>query len=249
MNKVEAYIEQLNNMKDWDGFLLSESGLPGPRSNLELIQAVAQTGSEDTFLRYLTYNKDMAPTNSKEEFLAACGTVGLGKLIVDGKKEYLSTLRNQSSDSRWRIRESVAMALQIYGESNMDELINSMAEWSLGSCLEKRAVAAALCEPKLLSDKEQVVKVLKLLHNITEAISEIKDRKDEGFVALKKGMGYCWSVAIVAAPEAGKKLFEVWINSNDKDIRWIVKENLKKNRLLKMDESWVIECRKVHDFK
>jgi hypothetical protein len=249
MNKVEAYIEQLNSMNDWDEFLLSESGLPGPRSNLELIQAVAQTGSEDTFLRYLTYKKDMAPTNSKEEFLAACGTVGLGKLIVDGEKGYLSTLRNLASDSRWRIRESVAMALQIYGESNMDELINSMAEWSLGSCLEKRAVAAALCEPKLLLNKEQAVKVLKILHNITEAISEIKDRKDEGFVVLKKGMGYCWSVAIVAAPEVGRKLFEQWINNEDKDIRWILKENLKKNRLTKMDESWVIECRKIFELK
>lgn len=249
MKKIEAYIQTINGMNDWDAFLLSESGLPGPRANLELIEAVAQIGSEDTFLRYLTYKQDLAPTNSKEEFLAACGTVGLGRLIKEGKKEYLDTLRILSSDSRWRIRESVAMALQLYGVSNMDELINMMTVWSLGNCFEKRAVAAALCEPKLLSDKEQAAQVLKILNNITEAISGIKDRKEEGFISLKKGMGYCWSVAIVGAPEVGKKLFEHWINNVDKDIRWIVKENLKKNRLIKMDESWVIECRKVVEFK
>jgi hypothetical protein len=249
MKKCEAYIEKLNNMDDWDEFLLSESGLPGPRANLELIEAVAQIGSEDTFLRYLTFKQDLATTNSKEEFLAACGTVGLGKLIKNGKKEYLSTLRILSSDSRWRIRESVAMALQMYGVSNMDELIHIMAEWSLGNCLEKRAVAAALCEPKLLCNQEQVVQVLKILDNITEAICGIEDRKDEGFIALKKGMGYCWSVAIVAAPEVGKNLFEKWINNGDKDIIWIVKENLKKNRLIKMDESWVMECRRILELK
>ena len=249
MKKIEAYIEQLNSMNDWEAFLLSESGLPGPRANLELIEAVAQIGSEDTFLRYLAYKQDVAPTNSKEEFLAACGTVGLGRLIKDGKKEYLDTLRTLSSDSRWRIRESVAMALQLYGVSNMDELIHIMTEWSLGNCLEKRAAAAALCEPKLLSNQEQAVQVLKILNNITEAISGIEDRKEEGFVALRKGMGYCWSVAIVAAPEVGKKLFEQWINNGDKDIRWILRENLKKNRLIKMDESWVIECRRINELK
>jgi hypothetical protein len=244
MKKVEAYIEQLKNLGNWDEFLLAESGLPGPRGNLELIAAVAQIGSEDVYLRYLTYDSNKAPTNSKEEFLAACGTVGLGRLVKEGKTGYLQILRKLASDSRWRTRESVAMALQIYGEGNMDELINIMKEWSQGNCLEQRAAAAALCEPKLLSNKGQAEQVLNILNNITETIRYIKDRKDEDFVTLRKGMAYCWSVAIVAAPELGKRLFEHWIHSEDKDIKWIVKENLKKNRLIKMDEAWVIECKK-----
>jgi hypothetical protein len=244
MKKVEAYIEQLKNLENWDELLLAESGLPGPRANLELIVAVAQIGSEDVYLRYLTYDSNKAPTNSKEEFLAACGTVGLGRLVKEGKTGYLQTLRKLASDSRWRTRESVAMALQIYGEGNMDELINIMKEWSQGNCLEQRAAAAALCEPKLLSNKGQAEQVLNILNNITETIRYIKDRKEEDFMTLRKGMAYCWSVAIVAAPELGKRLFEHWIHSEDKDIKWIVKENLKKNRLIKMDEAWVIECKK-----
>lgn len=244
MRKVEAYIEQLKDLDSWDGFLMQESGLPGPRSNLELIEAAAKVGSEDTFLRYITYSSDKAPTNSKEEFLAACGTVGLGSLVVKGKKEYLDTLRILACDSRWRIRECVAMALQLYGENNMDELINLMRKWSEGNCLEKRAAAATLCEPKLLCDKEQAVLVLEILNKITEAIMNMDNRKSEDFTVLKKGMAYCWSVAIVAAPEEGKNIFERWVDATDKDIKWIVKENLKKNRLIKMDETWVMECRK-----
>jgi hypothetical protein len=242
MKKTDEYIEKLNNMKDWDAFLLSESGLPGPRANLELIDAVARVGNEDTFLRYLTYNSDKAPTNTKEEFLAACGTVGLGRLVKDGKKEYLNILRVLASDLRWRIRESVAIALQLYGESNMDELLDTMTEWVKGNNTEKRAAAAALCEPKLLHNKDQAVRVLKILNSITESIKDIKERKDEDFIVLKKGMAYCWSVAIAAAPEEGKRLFEHWLNNEDKDIKWIVKENMKKNRLLKMDKNWVADC-------
>jgi hypothetical protein len=35
---------------------------------------------------------------------------------------------------------------------------------------------------------------------------------------------------------------ERWLESENQDIRWVMKENLKKNRLVKMDEAWVKEC-------
>ena len=44
---------------------------------------------------------------------------------------------------------------------------------------------------------------------------------------------------MVAAPEEGKVFFEKWMESKDKDIIWLLKENLKKNRLQKMDAVWV----------
>ena len=59
---------------------------------------------------------------------------------------------------------------------------------------------------------------------------------------MKKGLAYCWSVAVVAAPDEGKKTFEKWILCSDKDINWIVRENLKKERLRRMDNRWVEYC-------
>lgn len=56
---------------------------------------------------------------------------------------------------------------------------------------------------------------------------------------LCKGMGYCWSVAVTAHPEKGKKMMEKWLSSNDKDMVWIMRSNLKKNRLVRMDDEWV----------
>jgi len=46
-------------------------------------------------------------------------------------------------------------------------------------------------------------------------------------------------VAVATNPEGGRKLFEKWIRTKDKDIAWVMKQNLKKNRLLKMDSVWV----------
>jgi hypothetical protein len=55
-------------------------------------------------------------------------------------------------------------------------------------------------------------------------------------------MGYCWSVAVSALPERGKPMLEKWLNSENKDVRWIMRENLKKNRLARMDANWVKAC-------
>ena len=52
-------------------------------------------------------------------------------------------------------------------------------------------------------------------------------------------MGYCWSVAVVALPEEGKKKMERWFSSDDKDVLWIMKQNLRKKRLTRMDADWV----------
>lgn len=238
MNKVQAYIAKLKSIENRKAYLMLESGLPGPRGNIELARAVAEVGNEEEFLHLLSFTPEKAPVNTQQEFLAFCGTLGLGKLIEEGKKEYLKKLRSLASDPRWRIREAVAMALQIYGESDMEELIKQMEEWAEGNNYEKRAAAAALCEPKLLKQKEHVTKVLQILNNITDSIEKIKDRKNEGFIALKKGMAYCWSVAIVGYPDEGKKIIEKWTSSTDKDINWIIKENLKKERLKRMDQKW-----------
>lgn len=59
---------------------------------------------------------------------------------------------------------------------------------------------------------------------------------------LRKGLAYCWSVAVASCPQEGKQRFEYWLDSPDKDVRWIVRENLKKKRLWRMDADWVTRC-------
>ena len=239
MTKSEQYRQKLRTLDHWDDYLLKESGLPGPRGNLELAQAVADEGNQELFERYLAYDADQAPTNSPYEFLAFCGIVGMGRLLAEGKRGALKTLKLFASDRRWRAREGVAMALQRLGEVDMDLLIQEMEKWSAGTFLEQRAAVAALCEPKLLKQAKHAKAVLHILDNITESLKEAEERKSEDFLTLRKGLAYCWSVAVAALPAEGKKMMEKWLKETDKDIRWIMKENLKKNRLVKADADWV----------
>jgi hypothetical protein len=171
---------------------------------------------------------------------------GDGRPDVARENLPLPVLRTLASDPRWRIREGVAMALQRWGDADMDALLAAMTEWAAGNPLEQRAAAAALCEPRLLRRPEHAAAVLKILDGITARLARPLGfsetlRVSDARRTLRQGLGYCWSVAVAALPETGKPLMERWLVSPDPDIRWIMRENLKKNRLVRMDAAWV-EC-------
>jgi hypothetical protein len=235
MTKVEEYRRTLQSLQDWVPFLMRNSGLPGPRGNLELAYAVAEEGDEKHFNHFQTYH---AEENTPEVFVVFCGIVGLGKLAAH-QPDLFNRLREYASDPRWRIREAVATGLQLAGDQDMDRLLLEMKRWAEGNWYEKRAAAAALAEPRLLKNPKHAKQVLQVLDKLTKSMEANENSRDDAFQVLRKAMGYCWSVAVVALPDFGKPLMEKWLNSPDKDIRWVMKENLKKNRLVKIDQDWV----------
>jgi hypothetical protein len=239
MSKVDDYRAYLRSHEDWVEYLQQESGLPGPRGNLELAAAVAEEGNASFFQECIGYDRPELSGNTPSDYLIFCGVAGYGKLLSKGDLTALPILRHYASDGRWRLREGVAIGLQYLGAQDMPALIAEMVEWSKGNPYEQRAAAAALCEPKLLVREDEVVRVLQILDAITAAIPQISDRRRDDFVALRKGLGYCWSVAVAAAPNVGKAMMEHWLKSSDPDIHWIMRENLTKNRLTRMDAAWV----------
>jgi hypothetical protein len=239
MGKIEVYRERLRGLDSWDAFLLAESGLPGPRGNLELVAAAADEGDTPRFLALLEHTAERAPTGTAAEFLAVCGAVGLGESIARGDDTLWSRLRALAGDARWRVREGVAMALQRVGDRDMPELLRRIDAWVEGTLLERRAVVAGLCEPRLLRELDAAEAVLALLDRITGSLADERERRSEPVRVLRQALGYGWSVAIVAAPERGKRRLERLARSADPDVRWIVRENLKKNRLRKLDGAWV----------
>ncbi|HET7768741.1 MAG TPA: hypothetical protein VFN74_08180 [Chloroflexota bacterium] len=244
--KADTYRAVLRRLPppEWDAYLLAESDLPGPRANLELLQVAADEGGEEGFRRWLALDATQTPPETAREFLPACGAVGLGRLAAEGRRDVLADLRRHAGDSRWRVREGVAMGLQRLGAANMRALIVEMRRWSRGSWLERRAAVAALCEPGLLRQAAHARAVLNVLDSITESIQAAPpaSRRDSAFRVLRQALGYGWSVAVVALPQDGREQFERWLGSADADVRWIVRENLKKARLTRLDPAWVARC-------
>jgi len=240
MSKTDDYRQTLKKLDDWIPFLRKNSGLPGPRGNLELAHAVAELGSKKQFKQFLSFQ---AEENTPEVFLVFCGVMGLGKLAAKEPKLF-DQLREYASDPRWRIREAVATGLQLVGDQDMALLLKEMQKWRKGNLYEKRSAAAALAEPRLLKQPKHAKKVLQALDEITRSMESTGEPKEEPFKVLRQAMGYCWSVAVAALPETGKPMMEKWLDSQNKDIDWMMRENLKKNRLIKMDADWVKACTK-----
>jgi hypothetical protein len=227
--RVEAYRAELRKQSDWDAYLTAHSGLPGPRGNLELLEAVGDEAKAGELWRL---------ARSADEYLAACGAAGLGRLAQSDSK-VLPRLRELASDPRWRVREGVAMALQRLGRQSMPRLLHEMDRWADGEPYVQRAAAAGLCEPVLLKDAAEVDEVLAILDRITESVASSPDRKGDAFRVLRQALGYCWSVAAAAGPTAALPVLDRWLKSDDPDVVWIMRTNLTKSRMSKMGIEWV----------
>lgn len=224
-----AFLESLPQ-GEWTSYLDAESGLPGPRGNLELAAAFADVAEPRLVRSY---------AGSPDEYLAMCGAIGLGRLLVEGDSDAAAALRLLAEDDRWRVREGVAMALQRLGDADMPALWALAEQWVDGGPLVQRAVAAGICEPRLLRAPDDAARAVQALDRMTAAVEGAGPgaRRSEQFRVLRQGLGYCWSVAVAAAPARGFEHLGKWARSQDKDVRWIVRENLRKARLAKADPS------------
>ena len=219
--------------------LLAESGLPGPRGNLALLYEFAASCSPKEAEACLKYIK--ADTgNSPEEFVGMCGVLGWAVANRADLDAVFAHLTRYASHASWRIREAVAMAIQEVGVEDLAPVLTRLAAFAKGNPLEMRAVVAGLCEPKLLTEERTNIEILGVLGRITDSLRHGRKLSDDE-LSLRKALGYGWSVVVWKTPGPGKQAFEALLRDENKNLRWIARENLKKDRLRKMDAAWVEE--------
>ncbi|MHB9090829.1 MAG: hypothetical protein ACYC7H_05370, partial [Chloroflexota bacterium] len=232
-----------------DDYLMANSRLPGPRGNLELIYALGALLAErarseggaiwDLLGRWAETPVKSAPANSPREFLPAAAAYAHGvtaAALPERWQAALTRLRQQACDQRWRTREMVAQGLQAMARANLDELWYYLFDLAdVGDPLEMRAAAATVAEPDLLTTVEAARSALALHAEILAKVAEwpAGDRRSESFRALRQGLGYTLSVVVAAAPREGFAYLAATAQVPDADIRWILRENLGKARLVK----------------
>src|SRR5690348_11264457 len=142
--RAEAYRAELHSLQDWEPYLKKHSGLPGPRGNLELLAAVVEEGDSDRLWHF---------SASSDEFVAACGAAGLGRIALLEPEPAMRRLHELASDPRWRVREGVAIGLQRFGREKMRELLAVMRRWARDgatfSAQSLRACASPPCSNRI----------------------------------------------------------------------------------------------------
>ncbi len=225
--------------------------LPGPRANLGLVGELSDELASKTtrharqvqeVLRSLTRDALTVESNSPAEFVALCGVVAMGACAAAHlvwASDVCDLLSRHARSPSWRVREGVAMAYQHLLVSAPDlTLAYLLSLASTGDCLQQRACVAAVAEPRLLQSPAMKESALEIQGIVVRRFHEIPlpDRKHEDVRTLRQGLSYTLSVAAAALPEAGFALLRECASWGDPDITWIIRENLKKKRLLKFTE-------------
>lgn len=209
----------------WPAYLEEHSGLPGPRADLTLLAAaaaLATPGHVEVLLRH------------GGEYPTACAAAALGRAAED--PWCAERARRLAADERWRVREAVAIGLQLLGDASPAQLKRIVTSWTEDpDPLVVRAALAAICEPRLLKDPAMAETALRTCSRATDRLMSIaaERRRDAGPRALRQALGYCWSVVIAARPEDGLRRF-AGLDDGDADIAWLMTQNRKKKRLARL---------------
>ncbi len=221
-------------------YLKENSRLPGPRANLELLYEFIENAT-DTEIDNCMSIADSVTLNSPSEFVLFCGVAAFIKRTARLHRTVDVDLSNYTNHESWRVRESVCIGFQ-WAKHYLTpyEMMKNLISLKHGTALDKRAYFATLCDPILLNDYIEPSEVLSDLLEITLDCFNMNDKLDRELTVLRKALGYCWSVAICADETLGKQTFEkLLVYTDSKHVLWIVRENLKKNRLIKLDAAWV----------
>lgn len=126
------------------------------------------------------------------------------------------------------------MGLQRIGDLSFSELLGVLQDWSNDASLyELRAVVAALAEPRLLGDPSAILLAWPFAESALGRLHEcpVTERRTPDFIALRKGLEYALSVLVAADPETGFARLREFAEIQDKDVKRVIQENLKKKRL------------------
>jgi hypothetical protein len=98
--------------------------------------------------------------------------------------------------------------------------------------LQVRSATGQVAFGQHVVDQSLRLRALQIHGVIFERIPGVADRRTESFRVLRKALGYTLSVVVCTIPKEGFEFVEQSIASQEPDVLWIVKQNLKKNRLV-----------------
>jgi hypothetical protein len=244
-----------------EDYLIDHSGLPGPRANLEVIWALADEVSALCTAPDVSLNLSYVASewllremmnryppgiyggdpDSPLQMPQLCGTVAFGAWAAAFRhiEAGVSALLAGADSPLWRIRESAAMGLQQMLGTQWTSTIRRLRRRALDAVpYEWRAIVAGIAEPALLKSPGHALDALDMHYNALAYLRHLpaETRASDPVRTFRQALGYSVSVVIAAAPDAGFPLLHAWAAWDDPDVRWVIRENLKKKRLDKWPE-------------
>lgn len=260
MTKKDYYtdIYPLINARDkseLENYLLEHSNMPGRMANITLVSVVADIMGSDTTIASSWY-----PTLSEwfrrettgddpETLLVLCAVESFGAIYNQKNGQSLIELEHYFvdalNDGRWRVREIVTETYKRIGINSYTDL-EILFNWILQGALtplEMRGLLATVAHPDILKTTEQLNYAQMMMERAFDYYLnfDATTYSKEDKIVLKKGLSFAPSVIISKNPEQGFAFFEELIEKNEKQLKPILKNNLKKKRVESVDSEKVAE--------
>ncbi len=220
-------------------------GCRGPRGNLELIAALAAFADERVLMRWSEMSPTEAPGDQPAVVLVCAGVVGLGRFVL-GRPDILALLHERARDPAGGCVRPWPWHFQDAGRADPAVVVDLLGPWVTDPHpLVQRAVVAALCEPALL--REPTVAIA----GRGGAWTRSRTRSWPARTVVHRTSGCCARRSATAgaspssaAPVVGTTTFDRWIAIDDPDVRWIVRENIRKARLRSLEAAWLASAQR-----
>jgi hypothetical protein len=228
--------------------LLAGSRLPGPRLNLALVRefagAVGAVVSRpdppaDALVALLdgwaALSPHDAPGDAPAVILPCAAIAAYGDVAVARPawwSDEMAKLRRAASDARWRVREVVAMALHRVLAHDWYRTASELRAWTDDADpLVVRAAAAAVAEPPLLRVAARAVDAEMVQRGALARLAAVPavERRRDDVRTLRQALGF--TVSVVVAATGDLSLLDELARSDDPDLQWVARRNLKKARL------------------
>ncbi len=218
-------------------FLVTNSGLPGPRGNLTLAAEASRLIAMDWatkrgFLKGLI----IGWLASGDEYLLFVTHSAIGHVLSGNPEEVewaVPILYEANFSPLWRAREGVTFALEALLEDRSDLALSLIDKWCKPrDPIVVRNSIVALAHPTQLRRNNAQLDALERYNGVgMEIVAKVIDPGDD-VKMLAKSLGFTLSVA-AETDEGYLDEFENWIDGNIKAWRSIIKENLTKARIAK----------------
>lgn len=198
-----------------------QSGLPGPRMNLNLALAfahecVALGPKADAVANQMAQlPPDEARGASGKEFLSVCGVLAVTARAASAtdratRDRVISLLEEKAEDPRFRVRDAVPIALAMLGAKMKGDLAERMPGW-MDRYFQAAAVLRALAEPSWLetfpvSEAERPLELLQAAFDLAHDAPRSAFRYP-GHKALVEALG---TVPKALARRFGSQMFELY---------------------------------------
>lgn len=216
-----------------------KSGLPGPRPNLALANAVAdhiaaQGRKANSLVRELcAMDEARAPADTSREFLPICGALALAarwRLNVD-RRGAITALQIMAEDSRRLVREAVVHALRNIANTGDESFLDDLASWMDGY-LQAMVVLEALSDRHVLDRLTQAEPVLARLDEafrLAESAPRAHQRT-HGYRALVRVLGEAPALIMARFPDAISAWLAERATTKSRDLRESIERGIERAR-------------------